>query len=79
MLDQIPVIDGAQSEILEGFRALQIDRVVELPAVRLDEPCGLVADDPDLLAGRDRLGERVYVLIPDFLMDVGVEQPRRQA
>ena len=76
---QVAVIDGAQAEELEQVVAVVDDRVVELAGVGGDELDGGVADDAELVADQDRLGEGVDVLVAHLLVDDRGEEAAGQA
>ena len=69
MAQQVAVVHRTQPEVLEEIVARRVDRFVELVRVVGDEGGGVVGDQPGLVAGGDRLRERVDVLIGDLLVD----------
>ena len=75
---QVAVVHRAEAEELEQVVALGVDGVVELAGVDRDELGRLVADEPELVADLDGLGERVDVLVLHLLVHVGGQQASRE-
>ncbi len=75
---QVPVVDGAQAEVLEPQVAARVHGVVELAGVGRHERGGRVADQAVLVAEPDRLAERGDALPAYLLVDVTGQQPRGQ-
>ena len=78
MLQEVAIVDRAQAEVLEEVVAVGLDRVVELASIGGHELRGAIVDESELGAHFNGLAEGVDLLVLDFLVDVGREEPRSE-
>ncbi len=79
MTQQVPVVQGTQTEVIEMQVQRRIDRVVELAGVDLHEVEQARVDQAHFVAAADRLRERMDFLAGHFLGDEVGQQARGEA
>ena len=74
MLQQIPVIDCAEAEILEFAVTLRIKHIIQLAVILRDKLLQTVVDQPQSMSCCDGLRKRMDFLIANLFVDIGREQ-----
>src|SRR5688572_14589793 len=78
MLEQVPIVECPEAEILELLVTLRPDGVVELARIVADASLEPIMNQAQAVTERDRLRKRMDPLISNFFVDGRGQQARRQ-